>query len=68
MFTKLLIWAAFRNSWLSSLYFVKPNGKMNAEKYIEVLEKQLKKSMMMTGYSIFIKRCTNCCGEPCIRF
>ena len=42
MFTKLMIWAAFGNSGLGSLYFVKPNANMNAEMYIEVLEKHLK--------------------------
>ena len=49
-----MIWEAFRNSRLSSLYFVKPNAKMNAEVYIEDLEKSFKKSMRMTGCSIFI--------------
>ena len=39
IFTKHLLWVAFRNSWLGSLYFVKTNAKMNAEMYIEVLEK-----------------------------
>ena len=33
---KLMIWAAFGNSRLGSLYFVKPNAKMNATMYIEV--------------------------------
>ena len=42
IFTKLMIWTAFGNSKLGSLYFVKPNAKMNAEMYIEVLEKHLK--------------------------
>ena len=40
-FTKLMIWAAFGNSWLGSWPFVKPNAKMNAEMDIEVLEKQV---------------------------
>ena len=54
IFTKLMIWEAFGNSQLSSLYFVKPNAMMNAEVYIEDLEKSFKKSMRMTGCSIFI--------------
>ena len=53
-FTKLMICEAFRNSCLTSLYFVKPNAKMNAEVYIEVFEKHLKKSMRKTGCSIII--------------
>ena len=53
-FTILMIWASFGKSWLGSLYFVKPNVKMNAEMYFEVIEKHLKKSMRMTSCSIFI--------------
>ena len=41
-FTKLMIWEAFGNSRLGSLYLLKLNAKMNAEMYIKVLEKHLK--------------------------
>ena len=37
-----MIWEAFGNSRLGSLHFVMLNAKMNAEMYIEVLEKHLK--------------------------
>ena len=40
--TFTMIWAAFRNSWLGSSYFVKPNAKINAEMHIEVFEKHFK--------------------------
>ena len=58
--TNLMIWVAFKNSQLSTLYFVKPNAKMNAEMHIEVLEN------MSTILKVInpIHVCTNFCGKP----
>ena len=39
MFTKLMIWAAFGNSGLCSLYFEKLNANINAEMY-RVIKKE----------------------------
>ena len=53
-----MIWAAFRKSQLDSLYF----EKMNAEMYIEVLNKKSNDWL----FNFFLQRCANYNGKPCI--
>ena len=62
-FTKLMIWAAFGNSWLGSSYFVKPNAKMNAEMHIEVFKNISRILKVINPINV----CTNFCGEPCVK-
>ena len=59
---KLMIWGAFGNGKLGRVYFCRPNSRMNAEMYLDVLTKHLRASLTKTGTKIFMQD-----GAPCHR-
>lgn len=59
---KLMIWGSFGNGKLGRVYFCKPNSRMNAEMYLDVLTKHLKASLTKTGTKEFMQD-----GAPCHR-